>query len=134
MNQLSTVGLGKDATVLAGYALAANDRLGNIDFVLENTGDNDAYVVLKELIGSGYQNVGSAITLVPKGVKTVSLTLVSAQLGFFGSGNTTINISTVLRHPANLRGAQVDFVITGRSGWGYDAAYNKGAFLPVIGS
>ena len=39
MNQLSSISFGNDATVLRGYAQAANERLGAVDFLIENTGN-----------------------------------------------------------------------------------------------
>lgn len=128
MNQVSTIGLGTDITKIAGYAFAANDRLGNIDFVFENTGANTAAIQLKEVVGSGYVNLGSEIQVVAKGTKTVSLVLLSKYLGIFGSGNTTINMSTVMRNQGNLRGAQIDIVPVGRSGFSWDNSFDNKAF------
>lgn len=129
MNQLSAIGFGPDATVFAGYAQSANDKLGNIDFVFENTGPNSAYVKLMQYDGttspSGYALVGSAFTVVPGGQVTKSYVLLSKRVAFFGSGNTTVNISSVIRNKADLRDAQIDIVAVGRKGWGYDDAFNK---------
>ena len=132
INQASSLGFGANADVLAGYALAANDRLGNIDLVIENTGLNPLYLQIKEHDGvtapSGYANLGSALSIVAKGTKTVSLNLISKQIGFFGSGNTTANISTVIRNPADRRNAQIDIVAGGRRNFGFDDAFDKKAF------
>lgn len=129
MNQLSSIGFGTDATVFAGYAESANDRLGNLDFTYENTGPNSAWIKLMQYDGttspSGYAQVGSAFSLVPGGVITKSYVLLSKRVAFFGSGSTTVNISTVLRNKSDLRGAQIDIVAVGRRGWGYDEAFNK---------
>ena len=72
MNQLSSIGFGTDANVFAGYAQSANERLGNIDFVFENTGPNQAYIKLMQYDGvsspSGFAVVGIPFTVVPGGV------------------------------------------------------------------
>lgn len=129
MNQQSAIGFGSDATKFAGYAQAAGDRLGNIDFIFENTGANQAYVKLAQYDGStspsGYADIGAAITLAPGGVKTVSYVILGKRVAFFGSGNTTVNISTALRNHGDLRGAQIDIVAVGRKGWGYDPAFDQ---------
>lgn len=140
MNQVSAVGFGPDATVFAGYAQSANERLGNIDFIVENTGANTLYMTLGQWDGdtapSGFAKVGVAFVVVPGGVQTKSYSLVSKRIGFFGSGNTLTtlagvatsakaNITAVLRNKADLRGAQIDIVATGRKGWGYDEGWNK---------
>ena len=61
MNQLSSIGFGPDATVLHGYAQAANERLGNVDFQIENTGDIPLNFILRQYDGvtlpSGYADV-----------------------------------------------------------------------------
>lgn len=129
MNQLSAIGFGTDATVYAGYAESAGERLGNIDFVFENTGPSQAYIKLMTYDGttspSGFALVGSAFTVAPGGTVTKSYVLLNKRVGFFGSGSTTVNISTVIRNKADLRGGQIDIVSSGRRGWGYDDAYNK---------
>ncbi len=124
MNQASSVGFGTDATVFAGYAQSTNDKLGHIDFVFENTGANEAYIKLQQYDGSsspsGYALVGVAFTVAPGGSTTKSYVLLNKRVGFFGSGSTTVNISAVIRNKADLRGAQIDIVASGRKGWGYD--------------
>jgi len=129
MNQVSSVGFGTDATLLAGYAQSANDRLGNVDFIFENTGSNQVYIQLRQYDGttspSGYANVGSAFTVVPGGTSTRSYTFLSKRIGFFGSGSTKVNISSAIRNKGDLRGAQIDIVATGRRSWGYDQAFDK---------
>lgn len=144
MQQLSQVPFGTDATVLAGYAQAANDRLGNIDFVFENTGDVAAYIRVKEYDGttspSGYTDVTAAkgwlesspniaqFTVAARGTLTKSFSLVSKVVGFFGSGvggSTKVCISSVIRNRADLRGADISIVAGGRKGWGFDNAYNR---------
>lgn len=132
MNQQSSIGFGTDATVLEGYINAANERLGNIDLIIENTGRNDLYLVIKEQnTPSGYAAIGAPISVVPRGVQTRSLNLLTKRIGFFGSGNTTANISTVIRNKGDLRGAQIDIVATGRRNYGYDVAFDKNAFRPT---
>jgi hypothetical protein len=140
MNQLSAVGFGPDISVFSGYAQSANERLGNIDFIVENTGAYTLTMYLGQYDGntspSGFAMVGTAFTVVPGGVQTKSYSLVSKRVGFFGSGNTLTtlagtatsakaNITAVLRNKADLRGAQIDMVATGRKGWGYDEGWNK---------
>ena len=129
MNQLSSIGFGTDANVFAGYAQSANDKLGNIDFVFENTGGNQAYIKLMQYDGvtspSGFAVVGLPFTVVPGGTVTRSYVLLSKRVGFFGSGNTFVNISSVIRNKADLRNAQIDIVAVGRRGWGYDDGFNK---------
>lgn len=138
MNQLSSIGFGPDATVFAGYAQSANDRLGNIDFVFENTGANSAYIKLAQYNGttspSGYAQIGDAFTVVAGGQVTRSYVLLSKRVAFFGSGNTTVNISTVIRNKADLRGAQIDIVAVGRKGWGLDPAFNAPELTKKWGS
>lgn len=135
MNQQSLIGFGGDITVAAGYAQRGNDRLGNFDLVIENTGANQLTFVLKELTSaSGFTAVGAAVTVTPRGVKTLSYSLLSKRVGFFGSGNTTANISTVLRNPADLRGAQIDIVNAGRRGWGFDAGFDTATLTQNWGS
>lgn len=136
MNQVSSIPFGTDATLLAGYAYRAGDRLGNVDLVIENTGANALYFQLKEQTNpsGAFVNVGSAQTLVPKGTKTVSYNLISERVGFFGSGNTTANVSFVIRNKGNLRGAQIDIVVTGRRGWGFDPGFDTNSQVPNWGN
>ena len=142
MNQLSSVPFGTDATQLAGYAQFANASLGNVDVIIENTGSNTLYFVLKEypipasVFGSvsGYCNVGPAVTVVPCGVRTVSYNLVSKRVGFFGSGSTVANLTLVFRNKGDIRGAQIDLVVTGRRGWGYDDGFQRGTLTKRWGS
>jgi hypothetical protein len=116
MNQLSSIGFGTDATVFAGYAQSAGDRLGKIDFIFENTGPNQAYIKLGQYDGttspSGYAQIGDAFTVAPGGALTKSYVLLSKRVAFFGSGSTTVNISTAIRNKGDLRGAQIDIVAT----------------------
>ena len=136
MNQNSSVGFGPDATVFAGYAQSAGDRLGNIDFVFENTGPNTAYIRLMQYDGStapsGFKSIDTTyagtwlgFTVVPGGTTTKSYVLVSKVVGFFGSGNTTVNISAVIRNKADLRNAQIDIVASGRKGWGFNEGFDR---------
>jgi hypothetical protein len=138
MNQLSSIGFGTDANVFAGYAQSANDRLGNIDFVFENTGANQAYIKLGQYDGStspsGYATVGAPFTVAPGGVITKSYVLLSKRVAFFGSGSTTVNISAVIRNKADLRGGQIDIVAGGRKGWGLDPAFDAPQLTKKWGS
>ena len=133
MNQQSIIGFGTDANVLAAYVNTANDRLGKIDLIIENNGDNQAYIQFREHDGttspSGWTNLGVAFTVEPRGEVSKTLNILSKRIGFFGSGNTTVNISTVIRNKGDLRGAQIDIVTTGRKGWGYDDGFDKNGNL-----
>lgn len=148
MNQISGLPFGTDATYLAGYATATNDRLGNVDFIIENVGTNTLSMQFRALVGSGPYtpiagSLGSFFTVVPSGVVTKSLSSVNQIIGFFGSGNTTANISTNMRNPGDLRGAQIDLWITGKRGWNsatnsqasgaLDPGYNPNSNEPVWG-
>jgi hypothetical protein len=142
MNQLSAISFGSDATSLRGYAQAANERLGAVDFVVENTGDIALVFQLRAFDGStspsGYANVGAQTTVNPRGTKTISYTLLGKRVGFFGSGvaanvttggttkyvtSATANVTAVMRNKGDLRGAQIDLVAVGRKSWGYDEGY-----------
>ena len=140
MNQLSAISFGPDAQVMSGYAQAANERLGNFDLLIENTGANTLRFQLRTFDNasspSGYAAVGSAVVVVPGGTKTVSYSLVNKRAGLFGSGNTATdlsgsattakaNVSVVIRNKADLRGGQIDICSGGHVGWGYDQAFNK---------
>ena len=134
MNQVSKIPFGSDASVMAGYAFRANDRLGRFDLVIENTGDNALSMQIREAVTpSGFANLGSFFTVAPGGTVTKSYTLLSEKIAFFGSGNTVANVSTVLRNKGNLRGAEIDIVVTGRRGWGFDDGFDTGAFQPNWG-
>ena len=146
MNQLSSVGFGPDSTVFAGYAQSANERLGNLDFVFENTGPNTAYIRLMQYDGStapsGFAAIDTTYTstgflgfaVVPGGTLTRSYVLVSKVVGFFGSGNTTVNISAVIRNKADLRGGQIDIVASGRKSWGFDEGFDRATLTKKWGS
>ncbi len=155
MNQASSIGFGVDATVMSGYAQAANARLGAVDFVFENTGANTLYVKVMQFDGvtspSGFINtipLGTSVAsflVVPRGVITKSFNLLSKRIGFFGSGNTaadgtgsaastTANVSAVLRNKSDLRGGQIDITPIGRKGWGYDDGFNKAELQKKWGS
>jgi len=142
LNQLSAVNFGSDATALRGYAQAANERCGPIDFIVENTGDIALVFQLRKFDGttspSGYANVGAQTTVAARGAKTISYTLLGKRVGFFGSGvaatvtvsgvskyitSATANISASLRNKGDLRGSQIDLVSVGRKSWGYDEGY-----------
>lgn len=146
-NQQSSIGFGSDTSVLSGYANTINNRLGNFDLVLENTSTETVFVRIREYTGlrsvaeggasttstSGYINASVAeATLVGGGVKTLSLCLTSQQIGFFGSGSSgrtaRVNISTVMRNLANLRGADISIVPVGRKGYSYDLGFNVSSF------
>ena len=125
---------------MSGYTQAANDRLGNFDLLIENTGSKTLRFQLRTFdhttSPSGYAAVGNAVVIVPGGAQTVSYSLINKRAGLFGSGNTETdlsgsattakaNISVVLRNKADLRGSQIDICAGGHVGWGYDSAFNK---------
>lgn len=137
MNQVSQVSFGPDATQHQAYVLNGNERLGNLDLVIENTDSSATLVFIPKvqstLTPSGFANVSSPVSIVPRGVKTISLNLLGKKLGLFGSGqdssgravSVTANVSAVIRNKGDLRGAQLDIVNVGRRGWGYDKGFNK---------
>lgn len=132
MNQLSSLGFDNDISQLAGYAQYANGSLGNVDLILENVGTADLTFVAKEYPVaaasggvSGYGVIGDFVTVVAGGTKTVSYSVVSKRIGFFGSGNTKANVTVAFRNKGDLRGAQIDIVATGRRGWSFDDGFRK---------
>jgi hypothetical protein len=162
LNQVSSVPFGVDATQFQGYAESANDRLGALDFVFENTGPNYAYIRLAQHDGttspSGYATIDTTYTttaastssslpgayaptagfqgfaVAPGGTVTRHYVLLSKRVCFFGSGNTIVNISAVLRNKADLRGAQIDIVAVGRRGWGLDEGWNANELVKKWGT
>ena len=145
MNQVSQVSFGPDITQANGYLQYGNERLGNLDLVIENTSDYDLVFQAKAastLTNSGFANVGSAVTIKARGVKTLSYNILSKKFGFFGSGqdstgaarSVTANVTTVIRNKSDLRGAQVDLVNVGKRGWGSDQIFNDPAFFKYWGN
>jgi hypothetical protein len=149
MNQASSVPFGTDATVFQAYAEAANDRLGAVDFVFENTGANTAYIRAAQYDGqtspSGFATIDTTYTaspftanflgfaVAPGGTLTRHYVLISKRIAFFGSGNTVVNISSSLRNKSDLRGAQIDIVAVGRTGWGYTEGWNRNELIKKWG-
>jgi hypothetical protein len=144
MNQLSSISFGNDATVLRGYAQAANERLGAVDFLVENTGNIPLVIQVRQYDGltspSGYANVGAQVTVNARGKRTIGYNLLAKRVGFFGSGvpatvtvngvsqyitSTTANITAVIVNKGDLTGRQIDLVATGREGWSYDAGFAR---------
>ena len=144
MNQLSSIAFGNDATVLHGYAQTVNERLGYVQFLIENTGNIPLVFQLRSYDGttspSGYANVGGQTTVNARGSRSVSYNLLSKRVGFFGSGvpatltinglstyvtSTLANISVVWSNKAQLDGRQIDLTAVGRRDWSYDAAFPK---------
>ena len=125
------VPFGTVTTVLNGYAQHGNDRLGALDFQFENVGDKDVDIDIKELnaAGTAYTTVVGNTGVIVKGggVKTLSIVSNSKRLGFFTKtgGNTSVNITPVLRNKADLRGASIDIVAPYKQGWGFDLGYDK---------
>lgn len=134
MNTVAGMPFGTDASVLVGYAFRANERLGNFDVVVENTGSNTLSAQARTLAGTTWTPIEAFYTVVPGGNTTKHYSVVNTVLGFFGSGSTTANMSTVLRNKAGLTGAQIDLYVQGKKGWGWDPAYAKTAYQPVWGS
>jgi len=139
INQVSSIGFGSDISVMEGYVQAANERLGNFDLIIENRGANTLTILLKECGlsagGTGpYTPLGGYYTVVAGGIKSINLSVLSQRIGFFGSGNTTANFSTVIKNAADLRGAQIDIVATGRRGYGFDTANDTKAGRPKWGT
>ena len=128
MNQISGLGFGMDNTVLAGAAHTAGDRLGSFDLIIENTGSNDLTLLFKTYSESSWTQIGSSVTVkAGGGTTTEHFSLINKTLGFFGSGNTTANITVVIRNKGDLRGAQIDLKTPGHKGWGYDLGFDKNA-------
>jgi hypothetical protein len=156
LQQISTVAVGTDITQQVGYLIQANDRLGAFDLIFENNGPNTASILLKQYVGtnvagnvSGYAQLGGIFTVAPASLTTASgavvgvqggsvtkhLVVVGKQLGIFGSGSTTVNVSVAIRNSSDLRGASFDFVPTpGHQGWGYDPGTNVNALRPAWGT
>jgi hypothetical protein len=134
-NQVSTIPFGTNATKLSGYLYRFGDRLGNFDILIENTGKNDLYFVAKEQTDTSSSGsfipVCTPVTVVPKGLKTISLNVISKKIGFFGSGNTIANVQITFRNPSNLSGSGWDLVVTGHRGWGYDPGLSDGDKAPT---
>ena len=140
MNQATGIPIGVDATQYCGYAQVANDRLGNVDFEIENTGTNPVVVWVAQYDGvtapSGFAKIGSTYNIVPGGTMTKSYSILSKKIAFFGSGynaavgvgstaSSKVNITGTVRNPSNLRGAQFDIAAAGRTGWGTDPGWNS---------
>ena len=99
---------------------------------------------------SGWKNIGSYYEIVAGGTTTIHCNMASKKLGFFGSGYAgtsgatgvaanspapvAANISVVMDNKSDLRGAQIDIVVTGRKGWGVDDGFNKGELYPNWGT
>ena len=143
MNQLSDISFGNDATTLRGYAQSVNERLGYVNFLVENTGYIPLVFQLRVYDGatspSGYANVGAQTTINARGVRSLGYNLLAQRVGFFGSGvaatvtvngvsqyytSTTANISVVYQNKGDLSGRQIDLYPVGREGWGYDPAFS----------
>lgn len=128
MTQSSTIGLGTNASVVAAYAYRASDRLGNFDILYENIGDNDAYLRVKQLVGTTYTDLDVVGTIKSKGTVARSYCVVAKQIAFFGSGNTQLNASFAVRTPSDLRGASYTIVPVGRQGWSTAPGFDSAAY------
>lgn len=147
MQNYAVIGVGTDITKLAGYALSATGRIGPIALEFENLGKgvanpsspdatpsgggNTATIGVKQLTSSGYVDLIPAFTLVAGGrvIKTVSVH--TAQLGFFGSGNTKLAISIPNNQAASLRGSHIDIQPVSKYGWGVDTGIDPTQQFPT---
>ena len=125
MNQVSSVAFGTNAFVFQGYAESANDRLGAIDFVFENTGPNTAYIRLGQYDGvtnpSGFATIDTTYTaapfnvgflgfaVAPGGTTTRHYVLVSKRVAFFGSGNTQNSLAPLAAAARHFAGIATRF-------------------------
>lgn len=139
--QLSNIAFGTDATTLSGYALRLNDRFGAVDLNFENIGVNTATLFVREFV-SGYPSgsyatsstayqgtsLGTPIVIAPSCVQTKHFVTASQQIGIFGSGNTQVNVTIMLRNPADRRNPEVECIPVGKQNWGTAPGYNSGAF------
>jgi len=142
--QLSNLGFGTDATTLSGFALRLNDRFGAVDLNFENVGQNTAVLFVREFV-SGYPSgsypanatqyqgtaLGSPISIPPSCTTTKHIVTASQQLGVFGSGNTQVNITIMLRNPADRRNPEVECIPVGKQNWGTAPGYNSNAFSGI---
>jgi hypothetical protein len=142
--QLSNIGFGTDATVLSGFALRLNDRFGSFAMTYENVGPNVATFVVREFVSgyptSSYVNApatfGGPVVLQPGGVKTISYVSAAQQIGLFGSGNTQVNATIMLRNPADRRNPTIECIPVGKQGtpgggWGFAAGFNQAAYNAI---
>ena len=147
MQNNNIIGLGSDATKLAGYALSATGRIGPVAFVFENLGKgvanpsspdvtptgagNTATIAVKQLTSSGYVDVVPAFTIIAGGKVVKSVNIHSAQLGFFGSGNTKVAVTILNDQAAALRGSHIDIQPVSKKGWGIDTAVDGSSIFPT---
>lgn len=117
MNQASLVPFGVDASRLAGYAMTANERLGAIDFVFENTGQIAAYIKVMAYVGvtttpSGY---GDVLPLQNEAMNSVAGASPSAAItGFTSVGPPfVLNPKGVLTRSYNLLAKRIGFFGSG---------------------
>ena len=147
MQNNNIIGLGSDATKLAGYALSAVGRIGPVAFVFENLGKgvvnpsspdvtpngsgNDASIAVKQLTASGYVDVVAAFTIKAGGKVIKNVNVHTAQLGFFGTGNTKVAITILNDQAAALRGSHIDIQPVSKTGWGLDTAVDGKSIFPT---
>jgi hypothetical protein len=142
--QLSNIGFGSDATTLSGYALRLNDRFGAVDLNFENVGQNTATLFVREFLSgfptSSYPTnalnyagtiLGAPISIAPSCVTTKHLVTASQQIGIFGSGNTQVNITIMLRNPADRRNPLIECIPIGKQNWGFAPGFNSNAFQGI---
>ena len=132
-NQVSTLGFGSDASVISGYAFRTNEKFGNVNLNFENTGSNSVVLQLRELVGSGSNaaysvNLTPQFTLVAGGVTNKSLVILNQQIGLFGSGQTTVNMSIEQRNMGDRRHAEIEIIPVGKQNWGYSPAFAVNAY------
>ena len=146
-NQISTIGFGSDANLLAGQALSTNDRIGNINLLVtvptslagssvsygQTVSSGSLYLKVKVHDGvtapSGYYDVAGPFQIVNGGNQIVPLVGInSKRIGFFGSGNVKANISVILNNASALAGQDITIVPGPRAGWGFQDASQVQAF------
>jgi hypothetical protein len=147
MQNYNIIGIGSNAATLCGYALSATGRIGPIALIIENLGngvanpsspdatptgqDNTATLTIGELTSSGYVTVVPAFTVKAGGKVIKTLVVHTAQIGFFGTGNTKVSVTIPNDQAADLRGSHIDVQPVGKFGWGLDTAVDGTHLFPT---
>ena len=149
MQNYNIIGLGSNNSVLVGYALSATGRIGPVAVTFENLGngianpsspdatpngtlfDKTATLSVAQLTSSGYVTVVPAFTIVAGGKVIKTLNIHTAQLGFFGSGNTKVAISIPNDNAASLRGSHIDIQQVSKTGWYGETAADVNSLFPT---
>jgi len=136
-NQITNIPIGTNIAVLEGFALTANSKLGPIEILYENTGPNNALLLLQQFVPTGgtsgaYVPIGSSFSINRGGVVSKSYVILSQRFGLFGSGPTTISMTVTMRNPSNLAGNEFTLDYQGRTGWNnFDVAFDQAAYEPA---